>query len=248
MRIDHLSYSSLNSWESNPFQWFLERILNVRSTTTPQQQVGTDFHEHVQHRLDEHRPPNDSDDARHIYHSIYAVPFELLKKGGRCEVEIKTQIEGVPFHGYVDYLVDDFVLDWKVNGYMREATTSPKPGYEIIYPKKFAHKRWQEFTHLEESNYDWGTQLGLYQVALGIGDSVAGVDQIVGPKTRLRVAQYRKPISRYHKQGAVERLKRCWDYLSRGHYFCDLTERQSADRAESLKAGYANPEWSDLLA
>jgi hypothetical protein len=155
----------------------------------------------------------------------------------------------------------DVVHDWKVNGYCSKSTTSPhksymlcRDGYVADKPSKSHGTEHREFlayqhrdivintSYLEAANPAWSDQLSLYGWALGekVGDEnvVLSIHQIVGkpaePRPQLRVASYRARVKAEYQQQLAYRLKRCWNAITSGHIFIDLSREDSDSRCQVL--------------
>jgi hypothetical protein len=153
------------------------------------------------------------------------------------------------------------IHDWKVSGFCSKSTVSPaksymlcRDGYISDKPSKSHNTEHREFlayqhgdliintTYLEAAKAEWADQLSLYGWAMGepIGDEnvVLSVHQIVakpnGDRPQLRVAQYRARVKSSYQHELAKRLKRCWDAISSGHIFPDMTREESDARCATL--------------
>lgn len=155
------------------------------------------------------------------------------------------------------------VHDWKVNGFCSKHAVSPCKSYMLCRDgfvsekqsksngtehKEFLGVALRDITvnasYMEVSNSDWADQLSLYGWALGekIGDEdvVLSVHQIVGKpmpegRPQLRVAQYRARVKRDYQLKLAERIKKCWDAITSGHIFPDMSRADSEARCELLE-------------
>lgn len=124
---------------------------------------------------------------------------------------IETNVGDVPIMGKPDiYFINGegarVILDWKVNGYCGNSTTSPMPGYIMIrdgwlpsekkpsagnrmpykdcYPVLHKGLKINDQIYMEQKNEEWAAQLAIYSWLLGepVGsqDLISGIDQIVG--------------------------------------------------------------------
>jgi len=115
------------------------------------------------------------------------------------------------------------------------------------------HKNYAAFDHcgmtihagsMEYSNPEYADQLSIYGWLLGEkpGDEnvVVCVDEIVskymgeGNKPLLRVAQHRARVQRDHQMQLLDRATACWDAITSGHIFTDLSREDSDARCEVL--------------
>jgi hypothetical protein len=154
------------------------------------------------------------------------------------------------------------IHDFKVNGYCSKSTTSPhksymlcRDGYKSEKPSKSHNTEHKEFlatrhfdavvnaSYMEASNTAWADQLTLYGWALGegIGDEnvVLSVHQIVAKpipdqRPQLRVAAYSARVKSTYQQELASRLRACWDAVTSGHVFPDLSREDSDARCEVL--------------
>jgi hypothetical protein len=155
------------------------------------------------------------------------------------------------------------ILDWKVNGYCSKSPTSPCKNYRLVRDgwtdtvakasrgssvphKDYKPMEWKTIEihsgWLEDSNTDWADQLAIYSWMLGepVGDEnvVVCIDQIVAkpmePKPLLRIANHRSRISSVHQKNLLSRIKACWESITNGHIFSDMTKEESEDRCAIL--------------
>ena len=155
------------------------------------------------------------------------------------------------------------VLDWKVNGYASKSAVSPKKLYRWCRDTWTAdrakptrggagpHKQFVPMDFhghaigahwLDDVDKTWADQLTIYSWMLGIpvGDDniVTCIDQIAckpaEPKPLLRVAQHRCRISPFWQHSMVGRLHDCWNTITSGHIFTELTREESDSRCEVL--------------
>lgn len=98
---------------------------------------------------------------------------------------------------------------------------------------------------LEDSNEDWANQLAIYSWMLGeeVGaeEVIVCIDQIVakpvdGAFPLLRVANHRARISKVHQENLMARLKNCWQAITTGHIFEDMSLEESQARCRLLDA------------
>ena len=168
---------------------------------------------------------------------------------------------GKPDLGFETELGIEVVHDWKVNGYCSKSAVSPHKSYMkcrdgfVGKQTKSHDTEHKEFlgiihmdltintTYLEFANPKWADQLSLYGWALGekIGDEdvVLSIHQIVAkpadPRPQLRVAQYRARVQASYQQELARRFRRCWDAITRGHVFQDMSREDSDARCAILE-------------
>jgi hypothetical protein len=154
------------------------------------------------------------------------------------------------------------VHDWKLNGYCSKYTTSPcrsymccRDGFISARPSNSHDTEHKDFlayqhgdftintTYLEAANTAWADQLSLYGWALGekIGDEnvVLSIHQIVakpmpGNRSQLRLASYRARVKSSYQLELAARLKRCWNAITSGHIFVNLSREDSDARCQVL--------------
>ncbi len=116
-----------------------------------------------------------------------------------------------------------------------------------------AHKNFEPYDHhgmtihagsMEYSNPEYADQLSIYGWLLGEkpGDEnvVVCIDEIVskymgeGAKPLLRVAQHRARVQRDHQMQLLDRATACWDAITSGHIFTDLSREDCDSRCEVL--------------
>jgi len=172
------------------------------------------------------------------------------------EFTIKDTIEGVPLLGKPDmYFFSKegtrIIYDWKVNGYCAKSLKSPMKGYvklreegklEKIHKDAvvtdFGGVKINAAMYLEEGSKDWADQLAVYSWLLGeeIGSEsfVAGIDQICGPKDRLRFATHRCRVSSGWQRGFMDVAKDCWETINSDHIFRHLSKEDSQAQCQLL--------------
>ena len=154
------------------------------------------------------------------------------------------------------------VHDWKCNGMCSKSAVSPHKSYMkcrdgfVGKQTKSHDTEHKEFlginhmdltintTYLEHANPKWADQLSLYGWALGekIGDEdvVLSIHQIVAKpipneRPQLRVAQYRARVTAAYQQELARRFRRCWDAITSGHIFLDMSREDSDARCAILE-------------
>lgn len=156
------------------------------------------------------------------------------------------------------------IHDWKVNGYCSNSTTSPHKGYMLCRDGYTAlkqsrshdteHKEFLARSHgdmvvnasyMEASHDEWAAQLSMYGWSLGekIGDEnvVLSVHQTVakpmpgGQMPQLRVAKYQARVSSGYQKDLAARLRRCWNSVTSGHIFPELSREENDAKLETLK-------------
>lgn len=166
---------------------------------------------------------------------------------------VDTQIGEIPLLGkpdifFVNSLGARVILDWKVNGYCSPRTTSPMKGYVKLRPGDKMHKTcelidWKGIKingaiFLEEANSTYADQLSIYSWLLGepfgSEEMVTGIDQIVGPCTKLRFATHRCRISPDYQFELLALIEQIWQTIQSGHIFRDMTEEDSHSRQALL--------------
>lgn len=185
------------------------------------------------------------------------------------EFEAKGEIRGVPLLGKPDlrYITEinniHVISDWKVNGSMSKTGASPTQGYKrcLDYGSRThgkAHKKYKpmEFKgleinecYLEEFDADWADQLAIYSWLLGepIGseDFVIRMEQVAcrpvkdRPLPRAKFACHMARISKAHQEKLLARIKMCWQTVTSGHIFTEMSRAESDEMCEMLD-GKAN--------
>jgi hypothetical protein len=169
---------------------------------------------------------------------------------------------GKPDVHWVTAALVKVVHDFKVNGFCSKHAVSPhksymlcRDGYTASKQSKSHNTEHKEFlayqhsdltintTYLEAANPEWADQLSLYGWALGekIGDEnvVLSIHQIVAKampagRPQLRVAEYRARVKASYQIELAARLKRCWDAITGGHVFPELSREDSDARCQIL--------------
>jgi len=155
------------------------------------------------------------------------------------------------------------IYDWKVHGYCSKYGASPSKGYmtcldgfKAAKPSRSHGKEHAMFLafnfrgltinsgYMEFCNSEYADQLCLYGWLLGekVGDEnvVCGVEELVAkymgdnqPPT-LRYARHRGRVKSEYQLTLEARVKKCWDAISSGHIFSDLSPEDSKARCEVL--------------
>lgn len=188
----------------------------------------------------------------------------------KCEFGIKLVVGGVPIYGKPDLFFQNqegvrLVYDWKVNGYCSKA--SPKKGYVRIRPGGQAHRdsvpmMWKGVLinvacKFEEIDSQWADQLATYAwlsgEEVGSEDWVVGIDQLACDGTdaggvRIRVAAHRSRISREWQAMLLQRYMAAWSIINSGWLFRNLSEKDSKQREELLRASINDVDMKRMLA
>ncbi len=156
------------------------------------------------------------------------------------------------------------ILDWKVKGFCSKYGASPSKNYRLCRdaygpphkPSKShntAHKDYTPYDHhgfeinqsyLEAGNEEYADQLCIYGWLLGeqIGDEevVCCTDEIVSkymPDERplLRVAHHRARVSKAHQMTVLNRAVDCWDAITSGWIFRDLSREENDRKCRHLE-------------
>lgn len=196
-----------------------------------------------------------------IVHSPFAPEMEFSVRG---------DIEGVPLLGKPDlrYITKSHlhvIADWKVNGSMSKTGASPVQGYKrcLDYGSKThgkSHKKYRPLSfrdeeineaYLEEFDADWADQLAIYSWLLGesIGseDFVIRMEQVACRPVkdrdlpRAKFATHMSRISKSHQEALMARIKMCWQTVTSGHIFTDLSREESDNMCEMLDGKAKTP-------
>jgi hypothetical protein len=169
---------------------------------------------------------------------------------------------GKPDCGWVTPGLVRVIHDFKVNGYCGKGTTSPHKSYMLCMDgwigkqskshgtehNAFLAKQHGDITintsYLEAANAAWADQLSLYAWAMGEpigGETVLSIHQITAKamsesRPQLRMSQFRALVAREYQLRLAARLKRCWDAITSGHVFADLSRGDSDARCATLDA------------
>ena len=245
MRIPkYLSPSSLNRWESDQEEFYLQYLADKRPPRMPQTQpmsVGSSFDAYIKSFFHKELFGSVAADSRFEFNTIFedqvephnrdwalvagkhafdsyktsGALFDLLKQlkeaqgEPRFEFTIEMQIKQVNLLGKPDVFFihkegKPVILDFKVNGYCGNYSTSPKPGYLKIRDgwltaawssskgANSMHKNAQPFmlegmeinigSFLEDVDKTWATQLATYGWLCGAevgSEFICALDQLV---------------------------------------------------------------------
>lgn len=179
--------------------------------------------------------------------------------------EIKgVPIVGKPDCRFIHECGVHVILDWKVKGFCSKYGASPSKNYRLCrdgYGPPFkaskshntAHKDYVPYDHhgfeinqlyMESGNEEYADQLCMYGWLLGeqIGDEevVCCIDELVSkymPEGRplLRVAQQRARVSNAHQMTVLSRMVECWDAITSGWVFRDLSREESDQKCHHLE-------------
>ena len=156
------------------------------------------------------------------------------------------------------------ILDWKCNGLFSKSATSPCKNFRLCRdgwsPETAkatvgagnSHKNYRPVQYkgieihagfLEEANEDWADQLAIYAWILDepVGDEsvIYCIDQLCGKprpdKTLIRVANHRARISHMYQQILIGRLHDCWNRITSGHIFKELSKEENDSRCAVLE-------------
>ena len=182
---------------------------------------------------------------------------------------ITTQIGEIPLLGKPDiFFINDqgarVILDWKVNGYCAESLKSPMEGYVKLREHGKDVKIHRDCClikvhgmfinvamNLEDGDKSWADQLAIYSWLLGepFGslNMITGIDQICGPKYRLRFANHRLRIGADYQFELLALIEQLWETIQSGHIFRDMLEDESRARCQLLdKVNYSNSAFQDV--
>ena len=152
------------------------------------------------------------------------------------------------------------IWDWKVHGFCSKHGASPSKGYmtcldgfKAAKPSRNHGKEHAMFLamdfrglainsgYMEFCNDEYADQLCLYGWLLGekVGDEnvVLGIEELCakpGSPPTLRYARHRGRVKADYQQKLETRVKTCWDAISSGHIFTDLSRKDSDARCEVL--------------
>jgi len=173
----------------------------------------------------------------------------------RFEITVSDEIGGVPLLGkpdvfFINKLGARVIYDWKVNGYCSPRLKSPMRGYTKLRDQGKVKEHVDCFLllfkgiminvalFLEDGNRDWADQLSIYGWLLGepVGSEeiVYGIDQICGPKDRLRFATHRLRIRPDYQFRLLELIQDIWRSIEDDWIFQDLEKEESQERCRLL--------------
>ena len=156
------------------------------------------------------------------------------------------------------------ILDWKVKGYCSKYGASPSKGYMLCRdgykaekPSRSHGKEHDNYLamnfrgitinsgYMEYCSDEYADQLCLYAWLLGEkpGDEniVLMIDEIVakfmgvGVKPLLRVANHRARVKADYQAKLLERVAACWQAITSGHLFPDMSLEDSQSRCATLE-------------
>lgn len=202
-------------------------------------------------------------------HGDLLAELEQSDETPRLEFERLVDVGGVPVTTKPDLSYSlggrRVILDWKCRSYYSKSGASPTQGYRRVRTgfttqppkpdapphKKFRPLELETLLHdgcLSEFSEAYADQTSLYSWAGGgeIGSEfLAAIDEIVCRPGSIRVAELRSRVSPAHQRELVKRLQRCWQSLSTGHVFTDLSYEDSLIRQEMLERAAAQMTGAD---
>ncbi len=169
---------------------------------------------------------------------------------------VTTSIGEIPLLGKPDiFFINSegarVILDWKVNGYCAASLKSPMKGYVKLREKGKQPKMHKDcclmLVHgvyinvamgLQDGDKSWADQLAIYSWLLGepFGSSsmITGIDQICGPKERLRFANHRLRIGADYQFELLALIEQLWETINSDHIFRDMPREESIARCKLL--------------
>jgi len=155
------------------------------------------------------------------------------------------------------------ILDWKVKGFCSKYGASPTPGYALCrdaYPEgvKASRSHGQEHNkylgrpfrglvinagYMETCSTEYADQLCLYGWLLnetpGDENVVCCIEEIVSKymgdqRPLLRVANHKGRVKSEYQLALVARVQACWQRITSGHLFPDLSREDSDARCQIL--------------
>ncbi len=153
------------------------------------------------------------------------------------------------------------IYDWKVRGYCSKYGASPSKGYAVCLDgfrsekpsrsqgKEHAMYKVMDFRgltinsgYMEFCNDEYADQLSIYGWLLGerIGDenTVLGIEELCakpGSPPTLRYARHRGRVKADYQQKLGGRIKTCWQAITSGHIFSNLSREDSDARCRVLE-------------
>lgn len=151
------------------------------------------------------------------------------------------------------------IYDWKCNAI--RSGKSPTPGYAMCYDafegvkSKYhgqAHDSFTRFNfngiivndqkNFHTKDFTWALQLCFYGWCLGeeVGsDFVVGIDQIVGPEGKMRVAQHRYLLDPKWQQELFANVVKAHDCVNRGLIWPELSADENEFKIRKVLSAYA---------
>lgn len=177
----------------------------------------------------------------------------------RFEFGVSKTVGGVPLYGVPDgsFSADwlEVILDWKVKGYMSAASPSKgflicRDGFEGKPSKRngLAHPGCTltelaglpiSVCGLEQTNPEYAAQCTIYHwlngAEPGNEDWLAQIEELVSNKKgQIRVATHRARVGREFQLKLLRQAQECWEAITSGHIFQDVSRAESDDRCARL--------------
>ncbi len=182
---------------------------------------------------------------------------------------VTTSIGEIPLLGKPDvFFINNegarVILDWKVNGYCSKSLKSPMKGYvklrEVGKDVKMHKDCCLQRVHgvyinvamnLEQGDKSWADQLSIYSWLLGetfgAQTMITGIDQICGPKDRLRFANHRLQIGADYQFELLALIEQLWETIQSGWIFRGMLPDESKERCELLdQVSYSNSDYQGV--
>lgn len=203
--------------------------------------------------------------------ALDALMIQLGKTVGppRFEMDVRGMIYGrdrslggVPFFCKPDlFFVNEqdahVILDWKVNGYCADRTTSPTKGYVMLRQDGKSRGGHAETVHktykgivingakgIEHYDESWGRQLATYSWVCGeeVGAPfVAMIHQVVcsansfpGMKPTIRIAEHASHLSKEFQENIFQQALEMWTIIQSDHIFRGMSKEESIERCKVL--------------
>lgn len=180
---------------------------------------------------------------KEMEHSAVPPVFEhdltLPVRFGRLEVPLR----GKPDLFFVTREGVRVVYDWKVNGFYSQASPAKGYVYRESTGKPYKDVQPQKYkgivinpTAAEDLKREWADQLSIYAWLTGgeVGsDWIMGIEQI-SFRNGLEFTRHRSRVTSNYQKLIFERVALAWSYISKGHYWPDLTLEQCKAKMDLL--------------
>lgn len=260
--IKYLSPTSLEQFETNPTEFVLQRIhKGPRLKQTVPMAVGSVFDFMIKSHLMEKFDLGQDDDYgvevkgddlveaqrlgtiafdEYCRSAVYRNLVARLRTAKRISMvgDYTGLIGTTPVRGKPDLEVDNYVYDWKCNGFCSQA--SPVPGYVGHRDYMFTPNADGIMVNVEQPLFKrqpkWIAQLSTYNLQMLHTPPFVGlIHQLVkSGKGVVKIVEHAEVIPVEYVESLVDRYAKAWEFVSKGHYFTNMTKSESDKKVEQL--------------
>ena len=118
-QVNHISPSQIKTWRTCQRKWWYEKVAGIRQPTTPNQQLGTDVHELLEHYVAYGKVLPDN-----FAGQIAKAALPIVNEEAKCEHQFTIPlVDGIVGTGRIDFTHFGVIEDLKTTSSMRYAKT-----------------------------------------------------------------------------------------------------------------------------